>query len=147
MALQMQQKAAQKNHVLSLVEEENLQRKRTAYQTVKSFHLTDFPILSFDDLRELNMGIYQLKKAPQYTRQHYDSDSSNYEIQLFRDKPNLIRCKIQSRHTNSTVHTLWIEYDIDTVTGWYCTCTVGSRNVGGCTYINSCFKDTSGIQK
>ncbi|VDI64698.1 Hypothetical predicted protein [Mytilus galloprovincialis] len=133
----MLEKSRQNNNIKTMVEEENLMRKRTVYQTVNSFELTDFPVLTLDDLRELTMGIYQIKQAPLYTREHLAEESGLYELHLVRDKPNLIRCKIQSRHTNSAVHTLWIEYNSDTVTGWYCTCKAGARTVGCCAHIAS----------
>ena len=137
LAQQMLEKSRQNNNIKTMVEEENLMRKRTVYQTVNSFDLTDFPVLTLDDLRELTMGIYQIKQAPLYTREHLAEESGLYELHLVRDKPNLIRCKIQSRHTNSAVHTLWIEYNPDTVTGWYCTCKAGARTVGCCAHIAS----------
>jgi hypothetical protein len=70
-----------------------------------SFDLTDFPVLTMDDLRDLTMGVYQLKQAPKYTREHIEPE---YELFLVKDDSNLIKCKIQSRYTNSAVHTLWV---------------------------------------
>jgi hypothetical protein len=49
-----------------LVEEGNLVRRRSKYEAINSFDLTDFPVLTMDDLRDLTMGVYQLKQAPQY---------------------------------------------------------------------------------
>jgi hypothetical protein len=128
-----------------------------------------------DDLQDLTMGIYQLKQAPQYTREHIEPEyelfskeliasyldllltrfpsstkhftwfsmrartsiccakaSPSYELFLVKDDPNLIRCKIQSRHTNSAVHALWVEFSSSNVTGWYCTCKIGAKTVGCC---------------
>jgi hypothetical protein len=51
-----------------------------------------------DDLRDLTMGVYQLKQAPQYTREHTEPE---YELFLVKDDPNLIRCKIPMRARTS----------------------------------------------
>jgi hypothetical protein len=122
------------NHVKCLVEEGNLVRRRSKYEAINSIDLTDFPVLTMDDLRDLTMGVYQLKQAPQYTIEHIEPE---YELFLVKDDPNLIRCKIQSRHTNSAVHTLWVEFSSINVTGWYCTCKIGARTVGCCAYVAS----------
>jgi hypothetical protein len=133
LAQQMLVRARMENHVKCLVEEGNLVR-RSKYEAINSFDLTDFPVLTMDDLRDLTMGVYQLKQSPQYTREHFEPE---YELFLGKDDPNLIRCKIQSRHTNSAVHTLWVEFSSSNVTGWYCTCKIGARTVGCCVHVAS----------
>jgi hypothetical protein len=133
LAQQMLVRARMENHVKCLVEEGNLVR-RSKYEAINSFDLTDFPVLTMDDLRDLTMGVYQLKQSPQYTREHFEPE---YELFLGKDDPNLIRCKIQSRHTNSAVHTLWVEFSSSNVTGWYCTCKIGARTVGCCAHVAS----------
>jgi hypothetical protein len=104
------------------------------YEAINSFDLTDFPVLTMDELRDLTMRVYQLKQAPQYAREHIEPE---YELFLVKNDPNLIRCKIQSRHTNSAVHTLWVEFSSSNVTGWYCTCKIGARTVGCCAHVAS----------
>ena len=136
LAEQMLKKSQEMNRIKTVVEEENLLRKKTIYKDVCSFDITEFPVLSLDDLRDVTMGIYQIKMAPHYTKEHFEGDSL-YKLQIIKDKPNLIRCKIQSRHSNSATHTLWIEYDKSNVTGWYCTCKVGARIVGCCAHVAS----------
>jgi hypothetical protein len=57
-------------------------RRRSKYEAINSFDLTDFPVLTMDDLRDLTMGVYQLKQAPQYTREHIEPE---YELFLVKD--------------------------------------------------------------
>jgi hypothetical protein len=45
-------------------------------------------VLTMGDLRDLTMGVYQLKQALQYTREHIEPE---YELVLVKDDPNLIR--------------------------------------------------------
>ena len=75
-----------------MVEEGNIVSRRSKYEAIYSFDLTDFTVLTMGDLRDLIMGVYQLKQAPQYTREHLEPE---YELVLVKDDPNLIRCKIQ----------------------------------------------------
>ncbi|CAC5398621.1 unnamed protein product [Mytilus coruscus] len=81
------------------------------------------------------MGVYELKQAPRYTESHLSDD--NYMLQTCRDRPNLLRVKLTSRHSSSRVYSLWIEFSEGEVTGWYCTCKVGARVVGCCAHIAS----------
>ncbi|CAC5417443.1 unnamed protein product [Mytilus coruscus] len=64
-------------------------------------------------------------------------DRAQLGNQTCRDRPNLLRVKLTSRHSSSRVYSLWIEFSGDEVTGWYCTCKVGARVVGYCAHIAS----------
>ena len=44
----------------------------------------DFPRLTIDDLRRITIGVYQLKQAASYTREHIDEDG-NYMLQVHRE--------------------------------------------------------------
>ncbi|XP_060073207.1 uncharacterized protein LOC132553020 [Ylistrum balloti] len=132
-------KSKEPNTVKAFLESNNLLNKRTVYQKLEAEDLMDFPKLSMDDLRNITMGVYQLKQAPSYKKEHCVDDGL-YELLVFSENPNLIKLKIQSRHCNSRAHSLWIEYDSlsdDPIKGWYCTCKVGSRVVGCCAHIAS----------
>jgi hypothetical protein len=51
-------------------------------------------------------------------------------------KENLLKIKIQS--SNSITHTMFVQYNLDgEITGWYCTCKVGSSAVGCCAHVSS----------
>jgi hypothetical protein len=49
LAQQMLVRARMENHVKCLVEEGNLVRRRSKYEAINSFDLTDFPVLTMDD--------------------------------------------------------------------------------------------------
>ncbi|CAC5379539.1 unnamed protein product [Mytilus coruscus] len=124
------------NQVQKYVEDNNLIRKKAIYSEVNGTeNVLDFPKLTLQQIRDITMGVYQLKQAPRYTESHLSDN--NYMLQTCRDRPNLLRVKLTSRHSSSRVYSLWIEFSGDEVTGWYCTCKVGARVVGCCAHIAS----------
>ena len=137
-ANEMLRKSKMQNHVQQLVEENNLIRRRSTYTNITetSDCISDFPALSLDSLRHITMGVYQLKQAPKYTAEHIAEDG-DYCMQVCKELPNLLRVQIQSRHSNSTMHNLWVQYECDSISGWYCTCKSGARVVGTCAHIAS----------
>lgn len=136
-AKQMLERAKLPNLVQQVVESENLILRRSVYKEIDAADdIGDFPRLSLDQLRDITLGVYQLKLAPHYKEEHLSADGT-YMMYVCRDKPDLLRVKIQSRHSNSTLHTLWIQYSLNQVAGWYCTCKCGARVVGCCAHIAS----------
>lgn len=111
-ATKMLEKADMPNTVQSLVEENNLLTRRAVYSAIEasSDQLDNFPVLSLDDMRTITLGIYQIKHAENYSREHL-KDGGSYEIMVCHDFPFLLRVKIQSRHSRNILHTLWIKYD------------------------------------
>ncbi|VDI18451.1 Hypothetical predicted protein [Mytilus galloprovincialis] len=74
----MLEKCKKGNAIQKMVTEEGLLTKRTIYKLVDASNvldeLADFPVLSMDKLREITMGVYQLKQAPNYVREHEGED-------------------------------------------------------------------------
>ncbi|CAC5406534.1 unnamed protein product [Mytilus coruscus] len=128
---EMIEKAQLDNHVKTYVEEHNLLRRKTVYKEVDgATELDMFPRISLNHLRQITMGIYQIKSAKRYTDAHQEDD--NYALFICKDRPDLLRVKMHSRHSSSRCYHLWLEYDENEVTGWYCT-----FKVGCCAYIAS----------
>ncbi|XP_060081090.1 scavenger receptor cysteine-rich type 1 protein M160-like [Ylistrum balloti] len=89
-----------------------------------------------EDLRNLTLGVYQLKLARSYTQEHM-SETGGYEVSICKVDANLINAKIQSRHFSSKLYQLWVSFDDCNVQGWYCTCRAGARVVGTCSHVAS----------
>ena len=57
-----------------------------------------------------------------YACEHLDEDGSN-DIFVGKTMPNIIHCKIQSRHVSSKSYYLWIQFDTededDPIKFWY----------------------------
>lgn len=75
-----------------------------------------------------------MKQAQSYTQEHLN-DQGLYELTYFKDDSNLLRLKMQSRHTRSKSYQLWLKYDENEVIGWYCQCKTGARTIGCCAHI------------
>ncbi|XP_052689344.1 uncharacterized protein LOC128167586 [Crassostrea angulata] len=135
-ANEMLNKAKQPNQLLELLTTKNLLRTRSTFSLVDSQNLCNFPSLSLEDLRNITMGVYQIHQAPFYVKEHLDEDGT-FQLMVHKESDSLIKLKIQSRHSQSVSHTLWIQYTPEQISGWYCTCKVGARVVGCCAHIAS----------
>jgi len=115
-------------------ENEGWSRKRVDWIRIAAVDLHDFPRLTYAELCDLTMGIYQLKQARSYTAEH-THDGGTYDFFIHRQSPTLLRVQIQSRHTQSRLYNLWLEYSSTAVLQWYCQCKVGARVVGCCAHV------------
>ena len=100
--------------------------------------MPDFPQLNEAELRDLTMGVYQIRQAKSYTKEH-QTDDGKYEILINKEQEGVLKSQILIRHTSSKIYNLWIEYStgLSPITGWFCTCKSGARVVGCCAYIAS----------
>lgn len=133
----MRNRLTQRNTLLARIENGTLSRRSRRTTKIDDTQL-DFPELSLDDLRILFFGVYQIKQARPYVEEHLDDDGS-YFIELEESDENILRCTIQSRHSNATRYKVWIQYSLigDPIRAWYCTCSSGARTVGCCGHIAS----------
>lgn len=118
-----------------IVEKNNWDKIRAAWIKIDDTGL-EFPVLDEEDLRNIILGVYQLKLAKLYTKEHMQNDGG-YDIMVHKQEPGIIMAKIQSRHVSSKIYKMWIEFDEISVNGWYCQCKCGSRVVGSCAHIAS----------
>ena len=98
--------------------------------------VNDFPKLSEEELTNITIGVYQLKLARSYSSEHLSEDGE-YSIMINSDVDDVIRARIQSRHTSSKSYFVFIEYEPARITGWYCQCKAGSRVLGACAHVAS----------
>ncbi|CAF2102623.1 unnamed protein product, partial [Rotaria magnacalcarata] len=139
-ATQMLQKCQTTNSVqLRLLEllETKLQWKKYDAQ------LLIFPELTEQELRNICYGTYQIKQAKSYIREHLkqsplvDNDME-FIIELCAQYDDLVRVRFESRHCNNKTHIATVQFKLYTespISGWYCTCTSGWRDVGCCAHV------------
>ena len=96
----------------------------------------DFTILTEEEIRQITLGIYQVKMAKSYTAKHVQEDG-NYEILDSKITENVVVARIQSCHVSAKKYLCWIRYQDGVVTSWYCKCKSGSRFVGCFAHITS----------
>ena len=140
-AEKMLEKVKLPNPVKEFVLEQGLLNKPSKYTSIDAAEniLSDFPKLDIDSLRDITMGVYQLKQCIHYSKEHLREDGS-YDLMVAKEVDGLLQVQIKSRHSRNVIHKLWIQYDVnknDCVSGWYCTCKVGSRVVGCCAHVAS----------
>ena len=70
----------------------------------------NFPRLSEEDIRNLTVGVYQLKLAKSYTQEHLN-DASEFVIMINSDISDILRVQIQSRHTSARKYMIFIEFN------------------------------------
>ncbi|CAC5373715.1 unnamed protein product [Mytilus coruscus] len=90
------------------VETENLLKKKLIWKVASECDFENFPRLDDQELRNITCGVYQMKLASSYIQEYTDEES---DIFVHREDSNLLRIKIQSRHTSSKKHQLWIRYN------------------------------------
>ncbi|XP_052693754.1 uncharacterized protein LOC128172028 [Crassostrea angulata] len=129
--------ARSSNELQTLIIDQGLDRRSYKWTPLDASEACPlFPQLSEDEIRELTLGVYQVKLARSYTQEHCSHDGS-YDILVNSDVPMILSAKIQSRHISAKSYKLWIKYSCSIVEGWYCTCKNGSRVVGMCAHITS----------
>ena len=91
-----------------------------------------FPTLCNDEIREMTLGLYQVKLARSHAPEHCDNDGS-YKIFVSTD------CFIcgNSKQNNAKRYKLWIKHNNNLINGCFCTCKSGSRVIGMCAHITS----------
>lgn len=137
LANRMLQISRQPNLLQQRVESKKWATRRVIWETLSSSSITDFPQLTLDEIRQLTLGVYQIKQAKSYSRQHQDTHSGLYILSVHREEKDILRVQLQSRHTASKLYHLWLSYSNTQVTGWYCQCKSGARTVGCCAHIAS----------
>ncbi|XP_078340851.1 uncharacterized protein LOC111112081 [Crassostrea virginica] len=124
------------NTLQERVENEGLDRRGLIWKTVDAADVApDFPLYTENDLRQLTLGIYQLRMAQFYSQEHFDVDGG-FDILVSDGVPGLVSAKIQSRHVSAKQYKCWIGYNDGVVNGWYCKCKAGTRVVGMCGHIS-----------
>ncbi|XP_021351029.1 uncharacterized protein LOC110454009 isoform X2 [Mizuhopecten yessoensis] len=124
------------NTLQERIDRDGLANRPSKWQRMDTSSEIDFPVMTEEDLRNLTLGVYQLKLARAYTQEHM-SESGGYEVSVCKVDANLISAKIQSRHISSKAYQLWVFFDECTVQGWYCKCRAGARVVGTCSHVAS----------
>lgn len=136
-AKQMLKLADETNVIKKIVENMKMKHKKMSWTAKEASNAAlDFPKMDFNELQELTLGIYRLKQARSYTTEHLYSNGL-YTFQVSKERPDLIRAQIQSRHKNSTKYDVYVQYNKKSISGWYCTCPNGARVVGCCAHVAS----------
>lgn len=126
------------NHLKQMVEDKGWAKNKAIWTELTDTDLQDFPRLTWDELRQLTLGIYQIKESQSYTQEHLD-EQGMYSLYIHREDNSVIRIQIRSRHKSSKTYNIWIKTRPrhNTNIEWYCQCKVGARVVGCCAHVAS----------
>ncbi len=133
-AMDALERSTLENKLKTRVWREKLDKDTDAWVKASSDVFQDFPILTIQDLEDLTLGVYQLSLAKQYTKKHLNEDSE-FIIHVNSEIPGILRAKLGSRFINAKSHHLWIEFNSQSVLGYYCKCFQGARTVGMCAHV------------
>lgn len=138
MAKRMMALAKSDNKLQQKVTDNKWDKRRTIWKSMDASEMPDFPQLNETELRDLTMGVYQIRQAKSYSKEH-QTDAGKYEIMVNKEEDGVLKAQIRSRHTTSRTYNLWIEHStgLNPITGWFCTCKSGARVVGCCAHIAS----------
>ncbi len=94
--------------------------------------LSGFPVLTEEYIRSITWGIYQIKQAKAYTREHIDEEG-DYDCEILEPEKNLIRVKLESRHYSAKKYNVYIKYDTSNknspIKNWFCACLDGKTKI------------------
>ncbi|CAF2050509.1 unnamed protein product [Rotaria magnacalcarata] len=126
----------QNNAIKNYVEKMKAKKGRTVkwIEIAATNEIDNFPKMTFNELQDLTLGIYQLKQARSYIAEHISSHGS-FIVKVTSERRDLLRVEIQSRHKKNTKYDVYVQYDNRSISGWYCTCINGCRVVGCCAHV------------
>ncbi|KAK3101751.1 hypothetical protein FSP39_006112 [Pinctada imbricata] len=136
-ASKMKYLSRQNNMLKMKVEQEGMEKRSFRWKKVDCADVAaNFPHLSEEEIRNITIGVYQVKMAKSYVQEHLDEEGT-YEILVSDQIENMVSAQIQSRHTSAKKYMCFIQYEDGAITGWYCKCKIGARVVGACGHITS----------
>ena len=68
--------------------------------------------------------------------EHLSKDGS-FTAQAAKQRENILRAQLQSRHRATVIYNLYSQYSKKEVEGWYCHCYSGARVIGCSSHIAS----------
>lgn len=118
-------------------------------------NLTLFPKLTFNDLKHIALGTYQISQARSYAQIHLKANQNRFiafycgeeacqnlcaKMGINKSKHALIYIKLQSRFQSMKHHNAYILFDVnasgrDVVVAYCCSCKNGLRTIGCCSHI------------
>jgi hypothetical protein len=78
--------------------------------------------------------------ADHLQQSYIDEEQVEFIVELCQQRDDLVRAHFQSRHSNRKKHIATVQFNDQNekpITGWYCTCIAGGREVGMCSHITA----------
>ena len=112
--------------------------KKNILKRLTAGEILDFPRLTEDQLKVLFTGSYQFSQALSYLAEIME-DQNNLSVYYVKSPSNIIKAEVKSRHINSKVYRIYIEYisdgnSYDSIPRYCCDCPNGRGTVGCCSH-------------
>ena len=103
MAKRMMALAKSDNKLHQKVIENKWDKRRTIWKTMDASEMLEFPQLNKKELRDLTMGVYQIRQAKSYSKEH-QTDAGKYQIFVNKEqdgssKPKYVQSIPAAGHT------------------------------------------------
>lgn len=127
------------NTLAADVIEQAWDRRKVPFQNISPTDLEDFPEMTDNDLKLFFTGTYQLKQAAGYLGEMINKDGS-VKIQFVKERNNILKVLVPSRHINRKSYRCFIEYAPNTtgcsgIMRYTCECANGLRTIGSCSHV------------
>lgn len=154
-ARSMLSKVESENKVFSVTKTQQFQNQLKHFVECDAEEVR-FPTLTYDELKSITLGIYQVKQMHTYCVEHLRSNNNSFNVfvcpdsittQFFKDiidennlsEPVLILLQLKSRFRANAKHRTFVLADVDksgseSITGFSCSCRHGLRTVGCCSH-------------
>ena len=70
--------------------------------------IRNFPVVTLNQLNEITLEWFQVKQAKRYTTEHLSANGL-FTVKLAKQRANIVRAQIQSRHRNTVLYNLYIQ--------------------------------------
>lgn len=127
------------NTLATEAEEKQWLRRKLPFVRISSMDVNDFPEMTEQELKILFTGSYQYKQAISYLAEMMDATDS-IQLQYVKEKSNILKIQVRSRHMSSRTYKCFIEYTPNTIgyskiSRHFCECANGRRTVGCCSHV------------
>lgn len=137
---EVENRMAKRNELKDLVVEKGWERQtKSKWEVLNESSVPEFPKYTEEELFDLTVGVWQIKNAIWYAKQHMKDDPS-FKIMLCKQDRNILRARIDSRFSSSAHHSCWIKMNPEKdgperVESYFCNCKNGERTLGACSHI------------
>lgn len=148
LANELLERATQVNVMQARVEVEGLVARRARWIGLNHNHFPGFPRLTLDYLRELTVGVYQVRLSPAYIQDKIlRQNAQEIEFDGRLQEPGFLRARAFSRYSGANRYQIFIAFvdniqeeennEDDLILSYYCTCKAGARTLGTCAHVAS----------
>ena len=134
----MESRSSLRNTLKEEIETKRWNMRPSTLQNISASDLTDFPIMTESELLKFTSGPYQIRMSLSYLGE-IRGPNDEIPIKCVRLEPTIVRVDVRSRHSESVVYRVYVDYDpdknsVDGIKRYY-ECKNGARTEGCCAHV------------